>query len=84
MGWEWSGEAENKWRDEIYAFYGDGAAEELDAIPSHGSGMFFSSALVESCMDASIPVFTWKCDDKFVHLPEDVRRSAAEDRWSIR
>jgi phage FluMu gp28-like protein len=34
----------------VYAFYGDGADEELDCVPSNGSGAWLSRALIESRM----------------------------------
>ena len=38
LGKTWTAEDEASWMAGVYAFYGDGAAEELDCIPSNGSG----------------------------------------------
>jgi phage FluMu gp28-like protein len=71
-GETYSVEAEAAWREEIYAFYGDDADEELDVIPSKGSGVFLPRALVESlCTD--VPVIRRTFDDMYIFRPEEVR-----------
>lgn len=40
-----------EWVAGIYAFYGDNAAEELDVIPSQGSGMLIKPADIAACED---------------------------------
>jgi phage FluMu gp28-like protein len=58
-GLEWSAEGEAEWRAQVYAFYGDAAIEELDVVPSQGSGAWLSSALIEERMfDAPVLRFT--------------------------
>ena len=47
QGKEWSPEAESAWREEIIAFYGEDADEELFVIPRHGSGAYIPAALIE-------------------------------------
>jgi len=76
---EWSQEAEDEWRNEIYAFYGDGADEELRVIPSAGSGSYIPTALIEARMKSDIPVLTWEESTSFAELPEEVRKQAALD-----
>ncbi len=76
---EWSPEAEAAWRQEIVDYYGEHADEELFCIPSKGSGIYFTSALVRSCMKADIPVLTYACKPGFEQLPEEVRKSDCED-----
>lgn len=49
-GEEWTPEKEQSWRDEIVAFYGDGADEELFCIPAQGSGTWLSTELIERQM----------------------------------
>lgn len=49
-GHVWTQAKESAWVAEIYAYYGDDAAEELDVIPSQGSGVVLSRALIERCM----------------------------------
>jgi phage FluMu gp28-like protein len=46
----WSQAAEAQWRAEIYGFYGEAAAEELDCIPQQGSGAYLTRAMIEACM----------------------------------
>jgi len=85
-GIEWSQEAEDKWVAAAYRFYGDAAAEELDAVPSASAGSYISLALIEQRMvapwsqanpDPDAPVIIrGKWDDGFAYLPEDVRRYA--------
>lgn len=65
LGREWSEGAESTWREEIIAFYGEGAAEELFCIPSSGGGLFLSGALVQARMDSTIPVVRWKQPAEF-------------------
>jgi phage FluMu gp28-like protein len=63
-GHEWSPEAEAQWRDEIRAFYGDAAEEELDCVPAQGSGVFLSAAMIEERMfDAPVlEIEAWIAD----------------------
>lgn len=56
----WTPEGEKKWSAGMYAFYGDKASQELDCIPSQSGGAWLNRVLVESCMDASLPVISWK------------------------
>ncbi|HNW36102.1 MAG TPA: hypothetical protein PKM25_14285, partial [Candidatus Ozemobacteraceae bacterium] len=72
-GFEWSPEAEAAWRQKIINIYGSGADEELFCVPSQGEGAYFPRALIESCMDASIPVVRLALKDKFAELPEMIR-----------
>jgi len=73
-GLDASPRAEARWAAEVRAFYADGAAEELDVIPSKSGGKYFSRVLVEDCMDASVPMVRLALDDAFAQLPEDLRR----------
>lgn len=58
----WSAEKEQAWRDEIVAFYGDGAEEELFCVPSQGSGTWLSTELIERQMKlaASDCILRWQ------------------------
>ncbi len=78
-GETWSPEAEAQWREEIIAFYGDAADEELFVIPSTGSGSFIPSVLVERQMRADVPVVRWSCDDPFLLIPDHLREAIARD-----
>lgn len=82
-GIEWTQAGEEAWVDAAYRFYGDAAAEELDAIPSASAGAYLSLALIEQRMTTAWPdapsgpvVVRGKWDDGFAYLPEDVRRHA--------
>ena len=79
-GIEWSGDAQRAWRDEVFAFYGDDAEEELLCVPNASSGVYLPSAMVESRMRPEIPVL--RCEFKYSFLDrglEQLRRDA--DDW---
>lgn len=76
---EYSPAAEQKWRDDLISFYGSDADEELHVIPNSFSGAYMSRSLIESRMDADIPVLRWECDQGFAELPEHTRESLALD-----
>lgn len=73
LGKPWSKDDEVRWVASVYAFYGDGAAEELDCVPANSSGAWLSRALIESRMSADTPVLRWECKDGFELLPDSVR-----------
>lgn len=80
-GIEWTPEGEAKWVEAAYRFYGDDAAEELDAVPSQSAGAYLPLALIEQRMTAvAAPVgpalVRGKWDDAFAYLPEDIRTHA--------
>ncbi|MDQ7012186.1 MAG: hypothetical protein Q9M29_10215, partial [Mariprofundaceae bacterium] len=70
----WSQEKEDQWVKDAYAFYGEDAAEELDAIPSSGSGVYLSGILIESRMYPA-PVLQMEFNDAFALKPIAERRS---------
>lgn len=49
-GKPWSQAAEDAWEADLRRTYGDAAAEELDVIPSRGSGVYLPRATIEACM----------------------------------
>lgn len=83
-GRTWTQEAEDAWVAETYAFYGDDAAEELDAIPSAAGGRYLSLALISERMapawSAEHPhgagLVRGRWDDAFAYLPEATRQYA--------
>jgi phage FluMu gp28-like protein len=79
LGRDWNPEAEAAWREELFRFYGDDADEELLCIPASSAGAYLTRALIESCMDAEIPVLRWSCKDGFAQLPDSVREAACRD-----
>jgi phage FluMu gp28-like protein len=76
-GRDWSAEDEAAWRDGIIRFYGDGAEEELFAIPRAGGGAFLPAALLERQQRPGIPVLRWSPPAEFVFLPDAEREAAA-------
>ncbi|HEU4601567.1 MAG TPA: hypothetical protein VFS24_06350 [Steroidobacteraceae bacterium] len=79
-GIPWSADAEKRWVEDAYAFYGDDAAEELDVIPSQGGGAYFTIALIESRMSADTPVIRQRWSAEFGLMPEALRRLEI-DAW---
>lgn len=79
LGRAWSPEAEAAWRQELIDFYGDAAEEELFCIPSKGSGIYLPRALIESCMDPTLPVIRWRCSDEFAMLADAEREAICRD-----
>jgi phage FluMu gp28-like protein len=79
-GKPWSPEAEGQWRSGIRKFYGANAAEELDCIPSQGSGVYLSRAQIEACATSAGPVLKLICPAGFELKPEYERRSYV-DAW---
>jgi phage FluMu gp28-like protein len=78
MGIVWTQEREDEWVEEIYDYYGPGADEELDVIPSSGEGAFLSSILIESRMHDA-PVLRWSCSNEFATLDDHARWQACQD-----
>ncbi|MEI7456595.1 MAG: terminase family protein [Nitrosomonadales bacterium] len=68
-----------EWRNKIYTQYGDNAAEELDVIPSSGSGRYLTRMMIEACMKPNIPVVRLIHDDKFTLLPAHIREAETRD-----
>lgn len=81
-GKAWTAEAEAEWMADVYKFYGDGAAEELDCIPANGSGAWLSRALIESRMNKATPVLRFECPEGFELLPAHIREAETND-WLV-
>ena len=64
-GKPWSIEAERDWEASLRKRYGDAAEEELDVIPSRGSGVYLSRATIRAAMSAALPVIRLACPDGF-------------------
>jgi len=79
LGKTWSAEDEAAWMAGVYAFYGDGAEEELDCIPANSGGTWLSRALIESRMSPDTPVLRWECAPGFELLPDHIRVAEARD-----
>ena len=70
---------QKEWADNIRAFYGDDAEEELDCVPKNGSGAFLSRELVERAMRQGWPVLRDQRQPDFTWKPEHVRDAAILD-----
>jgi len=79
LGKEWTVQGEREWVRSVYDFYGDDATEELDVVPSQGSGAFLARALIERCMDEKLPVLLLALPDEFVHLLAHIREAETKD-----
>lgn len=83
LGKAWSAEEQDEWVQGVYAFYGEAASEELDVIPSQGSGAWLSRALIEARMVAGPPVLRLRMDDEFKHWAPHLREAEIRD-WCER
>jgi phage FluMu gp28-like protein len=79
LGKEWSAADEAEWMAGVYAFYGDGAEEELDCIPANSGGAWLSRALIELRMSADSPVLRWECKPGFEVLRDEIRAAECRD-----
>lgn len=75
QGKAWTQDTEDAWRASVYKFYGEAATEELDVIPSQGSGAWLTSALIEARMVAA-PVLRYTAPKGFEQLPDGEREHA--------
>ncbi len=74
-GKAWSAEEEAKWRANIRKLYRHNAAEELDCVPSQGTGVYLSRALIEACTTPPDAVVLLKCPAGFELRPRAERES---------
>lgn len=79
LGRDWSQGAEDKWRQDLVDFYGPAADEELFCVPSQGTGVYLTRAIIERCMRDDIPVLRWSCNNDFVTMPDHIRQAEARD-----
>ncbi|KAF1009071.1 MAG: hypothetical protein GAK28_00704 [Luteibacter sp.] len=78
-GLAWSPETEAAWKATIRKTYADAAEEELDVVPSQGSGAWLTGTLIEARMfDA--PVLRYACPPGFEREP-DALRYAVIQQW---
>lgn len=66
-------EAKAAWVKKIYGLYGDGAAEELDAVPSRSSGSWLPFDLIERAENKTIPVLRLAYPNAFAFKPDHIR-----------
>lgn len=79
-GIAWTKEAEEAWIANVRSFYADDADEELDVIPSRGSGTYLPLALIESRMNPGVPLVRGKWKPEFSLVPEPMR-ALEMDEW---
>ena len=79
LGKPWDAGDEQDWVQSVYAFYGAGAEEELDCVPSNSGGAWLSRALIEARMVANRPVLRWECKPGFDMLPDHIRQADCQD-----
>ncbi|MFD3263343.1 terminase large subunit domain-containing protein [Phenylobacterium ferrooxidans] len=63
----------------IRKLYGAHAAEELDAIPSRGSGAWLAYDQIERAENGEIPVLRLALEDSFAHQPDHLRLAFIQD-----
>lgn len=78
-GLPYSKQRETEWRAEIYGFYGSAAEEELDVIPSKGTGSWLPRVVLEQ-RTVDVPVLRLVRTPKFTFEP-DAAREADIDAW---
>ena len=84
QGKEWSTEAESAWREDIVAFYGEDADEELFVIPRHGSGAYIPAALIERAQRVDVPVLRFERPDAWAELADHLQEAEARDSGGVR
>lgn len=72
-GEKWSPEAEADWEASLRAYYADGAGQELDVIPSKGSGIYFARATVAAAMAEGPQIVRLRLPDGFELKPQTWR-----------
>lgn len=70
----WTAEGEVEWEAGVRKSYGDAADEELDVIPSRGSGVYLARATIVAAMSKLLPVVRLRCPDGFERREEEYRR----------
>lgn len=75
LGKNWTSRNEAAWMQDVYGFYGEGAAEELDCIPALGGGAYLPLALIETRMAAAgdVPLIRQQWKPAFSLMAERLR-----------
>lgn len=79
LGKPWNAQEEAAWMADVYAFYGQGASEELDCVPSQGGGAYLERALIEKRMSRDLPVVRYVCPVGFEVRGEEERKQHCQD-----
>ncbi|WP_336958682.1 terminase large subunit domain-containing protein [Sphingobium aquiterrae] len=73
-GVEWTPEGERAWEASLRKRYGTAAEEELDVVPSMGSGTYLSRAVIKQAMSADLPVIRLTCPAGFELKSDEFRQ----------
>lgn len=74
-GYALTAEARDAWVTKIRKLYGAHASEELDCIPSRGTGSWLTFDEIERSQDKTIKVLRLSFDDGFVFKPDHIRQA---------
>lgn len=78
-GWPLTAEGREAWVAKIRKLYGSAAAEELDCIPSKGSGAWLTYDEIERAERKGIPVLRLSFDDAFARQPDHLRTAQVQE-----
>ena len=79
LGRKWSPGEQTKWRQSVIDYYGEDADEELFVIPSQGSGVYLTRALIETCLSSYIPVVRYEQSAVFAEVADRFRHAEVRD-----
>jgi len=72
-------EGKKAWLKDLLDLYGDDADEELYCIPSQGSGVYLTRALIETCLSPDIPVIRYEQSKAFAEIADHLRSAEVKD-----
>jgi len=78
-GYELTPEARDAWVAKIRKLYGAHSSEELDCIPSKGTGSWLTFDEIERAEDPAVPVVRLAFDDAFTFKPDHIRRAEIQE-----
>lgn len=78
MSKPWTADGEAEWKASIRKTYGEAATEELDVVPSQGSGSWLSGVLIEARM-VRTPVLRYTCPAGFEREPDAYRQGVIQE-----
>lgn len=78
-GMELTPAARDAWVEKIRKLYGAHASEELDCIPSKGTGSWLTFDEIERAEDAGVKVLRLAFEDTFTFQPDHLRNAAIQE-----
>lgn len=75
LGIEWTQAEEDAWVKNVYKFYGDAANEELDVVPSSGTGRYLTRPLVEAVGRKDYELLRFSQPPEFSEWPKHLRKA---------